>query len=156
MHHSVDSDDLIDSQSQHQSYKSKSSDSGLETASNYRHGLFFGVDSIDQYVNENGSPKSEERFLEPDGPQTRALVRILLAIVLLVFTVALAHVALTSLIQLTQMPLALFGVVIIGQVTPIPVVLVAGYHIDRRVLADLGLGIDRDWWVDPYRRHVCC
>lgn len=38
--------------------------------------------------------------------------------------------------------------VIIGQVTPIPVVLVAGYHIDRRVLADLGLGIDRDWWVD--------
>ncbi|MFD1600258.1 CPBP family intramembrane glutamic endopeptidase [Halobellus rarus] len=78
----------------------------------------------------------------------RALVRILLAIVLLVFTVVLVNIALTFLMQLTQIPIVLFAVIIVGQMTPIPVVLLAGYHIDRRVLADLGLGINRDWWVD--------
>lgn len=78
----------------------------------------------------------------------RALVRILLAIVLLVFTIALVNLALTLLIQQTQVPLVLFAIATVGQVTPIPVALLAGYHIDRRVLADLGLGIDRDWWVD--------
>ena len=84
--------------------------------------------------------RSERRF--------RALVRIIFAIVLLVVTIAIVNVALTVLMQRAQIPLILFAIIIVGQATPIPVVLLAGYQIDRRVIADIGLGIDRDWWVD--------
>ena len=78
----------------------------------------------------------------------RALVRITLAAALLVVTVVVINAALSTLARPTRASLVSFAVIALGQATPIPVVLAAGRVIDRRAVVDLGLGIDRDWWVD--------
>jgi len=78
----------------------------------------------------------------------RAPVRILLAVVLLVIAAVLGGVAVRALGGPTRPALAPSPAMLVGQATPIPVVLLAAYGIDRRVPSDLGLGIDRDWWAE--------
>jgi hypothetical protein len=97
----------------------------------------------------SGSTARLRRLLWNAGEhRPRAPVRLLLATVLVVVVVAVVNLPLAALVGGSSAAVVLFVLVTVGQGAPIPAVLLAGHVVDRRLLADLGLGIDRDWWVD--------
>lgn len=84
----------------------------------------------------------------PAERRLRAPVRIVLAVVVLAVTVVATTAVLSAFARPTRASLVSFAAITLGQAVPIPVVLAAGRLIDRRVLSDLGLGVDREWWID--------
>lgn len=84
----------------------------------------------------------------PSERRPRAPVRILATLVLVVFVAGAVTLAVAGALGGTDSLLARFLASIGFTLVPGLVAVGAARWVDRRTVADLGLGLDREWWVD--------
>jgi hypothetical protein len=78
----------------------------------------------------------------------RAAVRFVVAVLLVFVFLGVAAVVLPGVLTPNVSTFVRVALALLFTALPAAAALVAGYLVDRRVVADLGFGFDRDWWTD--------